>query len=161
MRLDVQVGNFEQLYESLRQLLGPAVEPMTRNEGGWSFGVLVKDVRLTVLKSARGSADRALVFVNLGVAHPKHEQELLQQLMEANFILMTQQPTLVCSRDSLTGEAVVQFAYPFNGSDVDHFLAYVDTVTARPAGWVAHLNRRGEAADSMNQAAVGAADSNT
>ncbi len=107
------IGSFKDLCDGFCEVAGvpsPALE--ADSDGLIAFHVILRGVTINVVHSPQSSADHAFILVECGEPPQRDAQRPLQALLEANFFpLQVHPPTF--GRNPVSGEAVLQFVYPF------------------------------------------------
>ncbi len=135
------IESIHDLHEATCRLLSRSVESILDDGAGTqSFNLLVDGLHASVSQSQQLGRDRALVIVNLGKPHARHEHVAVNELLTANFAWMTQHAAPVGSCNALTGELCVQFYYPYAQADGENLLARLEGIAA----WSAHRRQYGE-----------------
>jgi hypothetical protein len=143
------VASFEDLCAGYCEILGvrtPELAP--DDEGRVAFHVVLRGVTVNMVHSAQTSPDHLFVLIELG---PVNEAGDLQALLNANFVLDLDPPTL--SRNPATGDAVLQFSYALFEATPNDLREMIEHGVEWAANWREHLVTPGRAPDDRSDTA--------
>ena len=129
------IGSFRHLCEGFCEIAGVETPPLIANDEGLiAFHMKLRGVTINVVHSPESSADHAFILVECGAIPHKLAQRAMQALLEANFFwLQVHPPTF--SRNPATGDAVLQFVYPFQDATPTGLFALIDQGVVLALRW--------------------------
>lgn len=126
-------SSFAELHAALAQASGKEAPGLDLAEdGSASCAVNMNDVTVHIYAPAQ--ARMALFVIELGPAPEANELDSWHALMKANFMLLDRDAPCF-SRRPVTGEVLLQCAYPFDQSGPDDLLARISGMAQMARRW--------------------------
>jgi hypothetical protein len=118
------------------------IEPRTQvDEITHGFALQVKGLNVLITHSLENNPDAAVVVIRLDRSSSDSELDVITELMDANFVLMSVPQGARFSRERISGELLLQYAYLLVDASADDLLSHLDGLAELALEWRESLGR--------------------